>query len=430
MMQRKKTIYKEFKIETMFIIMFCILGLLYTVSIPPFRMTDEYRHFVRAYEISQGQIISAEKSTESLQQLAGQATWKIWRDDPDITVREEWVKDSSIPSSYSPFSYFVSSILLFFAGLCTDKVLVLIYVARLGQLATVALLLYPVIKNISSAGNLFILIGLMPMCMQEFAVLSGDSMAIALTMDVIAFVLWQREAGEGSMGWNEILAMIVMAFFLGQCKYIYVFVCLLYFFIPKKRFGGIWRKGIVAVAVGVCAGVPMLGWLLKVGSIGGAPRSVAGGSTFTLPEIVVRSLLANAKLYVASSAADGFGDLDIHPGIYWTVIILLLLFYVGILEDKKELKLSVGLRLGMLGTAVISVFMLFYTFIGGTNPETGVTNGLQGRYFIPMYLPVLLGISIPSRKIKFPEIPQKYFVIVMAIIDAGIAGLIMKCCIA
>ena len=47
-----------------------------------------------------------------------------------------------------------------------------------------------------------------------------------------------------------------------------------------------------------------------------------------------------------------------------------------------------------------------------------------------MYLPVLLGISIHFRKIKFPEIPQKYFVIVMAIIDAGIAGLIMKCCIA
>lgn len=420
----------KWKIENIFIVTFCLLGLLYTIAIPPFRMTDEYRHFVRAYEVSQGDIISKQMTPEGIDpEIAGNTTIQMWKEQSGATLGDKWVEDASIPSSYSPFTYFTATLMLFIVRLFTDNLLVLVYAARIGQFIAVALLLYPAIKYIPAGKNLFLFFSMLPMCMQEFSVLSGDALVIALTIDVVAFVFYQRENANAGMTKREITAMILMAFFLGQCKYIYVFICLLYFFIPRERFGGMKRKLICATAVGSITGVTMLGWLLQTGSIG---TDADGGSvaiSYSFAEILVRTFLANYRLYIASAIADSFGDLDIHPNIFWTYLLILVLIYVGLLENKQRLKLTLQLRISMVGVAVLSVLALFWAFSAWTSPETGVINGLQGRYFIPIYFVGILGISLSNRRIKFPEIPHKWFVSGMALVNVCVVSSIFRCCL-
>lgn len=421
---------RDWKIENIFIVVFCVIGILYMIALPPFRMTDEYRHFIRAYEVAQGNIISEQMSPEEIAvEMAGETTWKMWIEKHSLALGDNWVYDSSIPSSYSPFTYFTATIVLFFTKFFTDNLLVLVYAARLGQFIAVALLLYPAIKYAPSGKNLFVFFSLLPMCMQEFTALSGDALVIVLTIDVVVFVLYQRNRMNGKLSAREIVAMFLMVFFLGQCKCIYVFVCLLYFFIPKERFGGVYKKAIYAVLVGAITSATILAWYTRTGSIN-VTKTVANNVVpFSFPEILARTFAKHYKLYIASAMADSFGDLDIHPNMIWTYLLLLILLYVGLLEDKKELNLNYRIRITMIISAVSSVLALFWVFSSWTSPETGITNGLQGRYFIPIYLVGILGVSFSFHKIRFPKISHKLFLLGMMIINLGVVSSIFSCCV-
>lgn len=50
--------YSKWRTENIFLCLFVGLGLFCMVALPPFRVSDEYRHFVRAFEVSEGGLIS------------------------------------------------------------------------------------------------------------------------------------------------------------------------------------------------------------------------------------------------------------------------------------------------------------------------------------------------------------------------------------
>lgn len=363
-----------------------------------------------------------------------------WASLKNKAIRYDGSETTVDASGYSPFTYVVSCIFIFIARQFTGNILILAYCARLGQFFSCAFLLYLAVKHIPTAKNLLMLIALLPMTIQEMATLSGDAMAITLTLDVVAFVMYQRDRSEGVMTPLEIASLFFMSFFLGQCKYIYVFVCFLFIFIPRERFGSLKKKIICAVCVVTVTGVTML-WMLSqinavdlsqifyvVGAKSGGSEAAGSFNGYSIWQAMLRTFQFRHRLYIATSIAFGFGDLDIYPHIGFTYILILLLLYVGILEEKREQKLTALFRISAIGVSMMSVIALFYTFRGWTSAETGITNGLMGRYFIPMFLPVMLGISFDFKQVRFPVIKREIFLPFVAVVDLCVLISVFRGC--
>ncbi len=427
------------KTENVFLVLLIVMGLLYMIALPPFRMIDEYRHFMRAYEVADGHFLSASCGPKGLDQMfLKTATIEKWFEARHYNISAEMEYMSDFITGYSPFTYVFAVFPLMLAKLFTANALILIYCARMGQFLGCVFLLYLAVKYIPVGKNLVMIISLLPMTLQEMTSLSGDALAITLSIDVVAFVLYQMANPGKKMTFREIFAMYSMAFLLGQCKYIYVFFCLLFFFIPRENFGGIKKKVLHAVGAGGITAVCMLLWLFATGiiefpgtikaeEVAGSVQSVNNTNLFIT---MLKTFRANYRLYIASSVAECFGSFDICVNKIWSDLLILLLLYAGLLERKSDLTLSWKFRLAALSTSVLSVVALFYVFrsSGWLVRETGILSGLQGRYFIPVFLPVFLAASLNSKKVRFPIINKWLFLSMVGGIDLCVGISVLSIC--
>ncbi len=427
--------------ENIFLCIFLLLGVYCMIAIPPFRISDEYRHFVRAYEVAEGGFISDGYVTKNIDLgISGkQAVWEGWRKLESRRISDNVPQTVVEITSYSPFTYVVSSLGIFLVKWFTNDILVIMYFARMSQFLLCAFLLYMAVKYIPVGQNLVMLIALLPISIQEMVSLSGDAMAIAIAIDVVAFVLYQRSKTEGVMKPVEIVSIFLMAFFLGQNKHVYVFLSFLFILIPSYRFGGMKKKCIWGGCAAGLTMVTMLFMLTRLGvhlslsnDVGQVQEAIGQQLEFkgySIWQVIFRTFRYRYRLYLATSTGFGFGDLDIHPDIYYSYILLLLLFYVGILEEKKGRLLSVAFRISALAVSALSVIALFYVFKEWVIAETGISNGMQGRYFTPLFLPTMLAVSIPNKRIRFPIIKREFFFPLILSLDLCVLTSVLGMCL-
>lgn len=427
----------EMPIEKVYIVVLAVLGFLYMIFMPPFRVSDEYRHFNRAYEVTMGQIISLEEVPGGSKELAdGEATYlRVW-DNRQINMQENRAKEVwAVASSYSPVSYLPASVGIAIARLFTENMLILVYIARICSFACTLWILYKTVKYMPFGKNLIIAITLLPITIQEFATLSSDSMVIALTLAVISFTFYERKQAQeqpaSCMTWTEIAAMFLMAVMLGQCKYIYVFLTAIYLLIPKERFGGLKQKFIYAITLIFTTCVTMAMWLLATGVVkfGGSVATVGNeGESISFVTIIIRTFLYNMKLYVASATADSLGDLNIHPPKLLVVVFFLILVYIVIAERKNTNELKWPVRLLFLGIVLLEVAALLYTFKGYVNTEQRMIIGIQGRYFTPMLAPLSMGLTLTNSKFQCPKIQEKYLTAIMGVMNLVVVYTVFVAC--
>ena len=107
----------EMPIEKVYIVVLAVLGFLYMIFMPPFRVSDEYRHFNRAYEVTMGQIVSQNESPRGSEVLAeGETKYSTVWNNRDINMQENRSKmENTVASGYSPVSYLPASIGIFVA---------------------------------------------------------------------------------------------------------------------------------------------------------------------------------------------------------------------------------------------------------------------------------------------------------------------------
>ena len=121
----------------------------------------------------------------------------------------------------------------------------------------------------------------------------------------------------------------------------------------------------------------------------------------------------NYRDHVVTSMIGTFGWLDTALPVGFPYVVLTVLVFITMTFDRKpETKISTGTRVCLLGTGVLMIIFITMSMINHTILITlyGVEDfsikvdyqkaiyqiaaigGLQGRYYLPMLLPVLLGI--------------------------------------
>lgn len=284
--------------------------------------------------------------------------------------------------------------------------------AKLGNLLFYIFVVFFAIRLAGKHKNIVALIALLPNNVFLASALTYDAVLTSFLLLGMVLVINEILEPERKLTWQNTL-MILISFAIGcQSKPIYIVMVLLMLFYGKDKFPGRLQEWIFKAAVLVVAGLmiyniffptPAAGsdyHLVSNFSYAGDKRnlgtSVTGqiayifGNPGTYTILLLRSMFGMLADYLlGGSNFFQYGYLGTAPTIM-TYVVLLLALWLMLAATKGEKRKGIGWKhivlilIMILGTSAIVWTSMYasYTTVGADE-----IRGVQGRYFIPMFLP-------------------------------------------
>lgn len=409
--------------ECVFAIVCLMLGSLLIFGIGTNQVSyDEYVHAKSAYKLSFGTTI---EFTESALQMAGNLLPHF--NNPEERRLVEAYLDKNNDFSWADIgsqSRFVRSetrvyypmALGFFIGRKLHLGFAeTVALAKLGNLLFYILIVFFAIRMAGKYKNMVTLIALLPNNVFLAAALTYDAVLTSFLLLGMVLVLNEILEPDRKLTWQNTL-MILISFAIGcQSKPIYIVMVLLMLFYGKNKFQNRPQEIVLKAAVLVMAGLMLYNIFFPTPAAGSDYHLVSNFSyagdkrnlgtsvtgqiayifenpgTYTL--LLLRSMIEMLAGYLFGGANFfQYGYLGTAPTIA-TYMVLVLALWLMLTSAKGEKRNGIGWKnivlilIMILGTSAIVWTSMYasYTTVGADE-----IRGVQGRYFIPMFLPFAL----------------------------------------
>lgn len=392
------------KPETIFCTLATVAGLLMLFLLPLFRAPDEMAHFARAYQVSQGQIVSQNDHGRTggvIPQIEG------YNFHNKLTPETYLFFDFSSSAVYSPISYIPQAIGIAIGKLIYPSVAVMVYAGRIVNLIAYIAMLYAAIKIAKRGKWVYAVVGLIPMAIQQAGSLSADVMTLGPVFLFIATVqnlftqttlLTKKQAGM----------LIALSAVLGLTKQTNVLLLLALLFIPKRLFASTWHKYrllLLTLGIGV---VLALGWYMitrmlhynfsyalnngvsQAGQIDFILHHPLSAFTAFFTTFFGGQSLSSPADFIMISMIGYFSWFDYKLPLFLIIVSYLLLLVTLLRRDDekaKDSKTLVWSHAAIFAASIAAVALALY--ISWTPVGQGYIIGLQGRYFL-IYIPLLI----------------------------------------
>ncbi len=405
---------KNNSIEKCFLFIYFVLGIIYMIILPFLRVHDEGAHFIRAYEISQGYLL-----TESTEYGVGRelpkeiaeieygnikVSMKNIMDDFKMELSDKVFIPFPTSAIVAPTNYIPQAIGIKIANLFTKKLVLIAYVGRLLNFLTTMLIFWIAIKYIPYGKKVILLLALLPRNLHEAISLAPDGIITAVFCAFVAFVYYLRYEYSGKMKWKHYLCLYLFVVFISLCKFVYVPLLILLFLIPINRFNKtkyffMVVSGIVLMCI-LCFGWAYICNLygLNFGNSVDAEKQVQYilHNPFKFIEILFRTITIRWNWYIQTMLGNWLGWLNI--GMNEKIISIsgwILIYNTGKMIFKFERR---KIQLSIILAVFISIVLIFTSlYITCTEVENTIVRGVQGRYFMPLLAPLLFSI-VPKGK--------------------------------
>jgi uncharacterized membrane protein len=416
---------------------FCALiafGAFFVFVVPPIQPPDEDSHFTRAVMISEGSFLAARQGSG-------------WGQNVPVSLRDyvvahsalqghserkysydRWYADSYMASAREPrvqhfYSALPASPLLYLpqvAGILAGKVIyrvipymsfswpAALYFARLGNLVAFGACLAFAIAIAPALHSVLAFVALMPMSLSLAASASYDVTAIGACVVFIAMLL--AAAGPERPTGRQWIVLVVSAFFVGHAKAVYAPLVLCAVVLKEDRsWPEFLRLG--SALVGASA-LGLVATLLIARGVDDPSQAAAFAAQtryllehlLWIPTLIADTFAARGQFYVTSAAAE-FGSLDTNlplPAVATVWALFVLAIVTDALTPQNRL-LGWAARLCILVACAASVTLLMLViYVRWTSVQPGlgigapVADGVQGRYFIPLLVPLAVAVSFGS----------------------------------
>jgi uncharacterized membrane protein len=254
----------------------------------------------------------------------------------------------------------------------------------------------------------FLLVALLPMNLYLAASLSADASQNSISLLLFALVLWALWQKQ-ILSWATMLIITLLCVFLAFAKQTYFPLTGLVLLIPAGRFGGLRNKQLFCVTVIGLSFMACLLWSYIIKGLytplheANAPEqlSLLMADPWDFVKILIDSIQEHSRGYVATFVGIlGFLDTPLPNWIYYSypfVLIGTALFDRGCGEpmDKKQRLWVIAVCIGVFLLVQLSMYLTW------TKPGAEIIEGVQGRYFLPITVPMLLALFY-NRKCKSP----------------------------
>lgn len=425
------------------IFLFCSLffGVALILLTPPFQVPDEYNHFYRLYQISEGIFIPIKKDNRVGGYVPGALTgladttrripfnpeakmdldklrlaWRI-----TSSGEERVFVDFNNTALMSFIPYLHQSIAVWAIRKLSNRVILYAHAARLANLLLWAALIYGAIRLAPGIEWLIVAVALMPTGFHLAASMSYDAFTIS---SCIYFVALMHGISVSKMNRLQIGSMIVVgvfAFMLAMAKFAYLPLVALFVFLPERYFGSRMKKYAAMLAVSFPALVAWSAWTVAASELYvsyddydlayRARSALIPGvdpgrqilfmlSDPVLAAKILLSAFANKLVYETMIARTGWLD-TVYPEWFlnvWLCGLLLVCLRPGV----KVVQLPLAVRVGMAIMAVLCImFFAALLYVQWSPVGNRSVHQLQGRYLIPVLLPALISVALPRGNSRF-----------------------------
>jgi uncharacterized membrane protein len=430
----KKMFQNILQSHWMFVIIALVFGIIFIKIIPPFWGTDEPSHFDRVYQIAHGEILpNSSKSDyggnvpENLYALGNYAIGDLVDNNNSGVIQRHEVDNQAIykqfesqsfskrqhqsqaTATYSPIAYVGPIFGVLTASILHVNIGDTIFLARLFSLVVYILLVYFALyflKDLRIRWLLFA-VSLFPISIFQASVVTADSMLFGLSLLFIA--LWIRilKTKPQLIDKKFIYLLITIGILLPLIKVNYIFLSFAILLIPKRTWDNI--KGgktisYAGIVVAISAGYI---WSVMARVTSQAPKSlrpdqiqvnVSEQMSRLLHQpthfiyLVIRTLVQSSDSFVQQATVLIGWNYVAIPFIF-IIMICSQIIFSGLyargefIEHRKKLSL---LTISLIAGAA-SIFAALY--VSFTPSNSMIVQGIQGRYFIPFIIPVVLLIA-------------------------------------
>lgn len=432
---------EKFSIEKKYLYIALIFGILFVFIVPPFQSPDEDSHFKKAYQVSKGKLYPEVKKnvignyfpTEMLNYIKTKTKYIGNRDkkykysemvlDQYTKLNYEERKFTSYSTvSVTPIAYLVPATGIIFSKICAKifdlesvNTAYMLYFARFFSIIFMSFIMYLSIKITPVFKRTFAVFGLIPMVIFLGSVISYDSLLISLTTLALSIILKiTYDDKSKKVPNNYIITLILIGVVLLNVKGLYFLLYILLFLIPVKKVGNIKKMTRIALiiilsilAITLVIKIPFL-LLPKIKTdVNYASKQLnfVIHNPIKYSGILIDNII-NQRFFQLSSIVGVFGLIDTYNPfviICFTYIWLIMVSISDGVCDKIKIngKFKILLIIYIL-FIIISVYSAMYInwtpAINGHKIGEADISGVQGRYFLPILLPILLLFS--NKKIK------------------------------
>lgn len=428
--------YKKVNPEKIFLYLIIPIGLLYVFIIPLGRAPDENTHFYRSYEISIGNVIAKKNEMkqggdylpDNINEVFSASTkYKDEKKNINIKFSNE-KKFVSFPntSMYSFITYFPQVLGVTIGRLLNLPILWVAFLGRLSNYLVWLLFMYFSIKIIPFKKLSLLIIMFLPMMLQESISLSADALTNGTTFLFISYILYFKYEENAIVKKKHMIIISLVAVLMSICKIVYLPICLLIFLIPKRKFK---NKKIKFVWIGLLALlVCIVSFFFFSLTIGYVLRTELNINTvsqlhyifsnpFRYLLVIFRTIYKDFHLFVVSFVGEALCWYDVTISPVFTKLMWLIIIIVIIL-DNIHLKVNCFF---LYVFVTLSVIVLIFTseYLSWTPVGSLFIEGVQGRYFIPLFIPCLMMFNLGDLKYDLTKI-YKYLFMIMIFINISV----------
>lgn len=407
--------------ENVFLILAFIFGITFLIITPPGQVADEYRHFTRAYGVSQGNFFGESsliprRLNDYLATTAGMPFHPEKKIRPSDLLAfwgqplnpAEQASHKMSTSVYFPIAYFFSGLGIAI-GRLTGSPIIIFYIGRLFNLIVWTLLGYLTLRTTPVYKWTFILLMLSPMSLFQAASYSFDSFTNGLSFILIALCLNLALKDDQSLHWKNIVPLAFLAVLLPMTKPAYAFLVVLVLLIPARKFNS--RKNYILTVAGlilVAVALFVVSSLLNRASfyINAPSPEIDPNAQITYifkhPLTYLWTILNTVYTYfsfMVKSYIGMLGWLDTYLPrlVYWTYVPVIIL--AALFDKQAEYQVTLKHKIILAITAILT-FIVIATgeYITWTPVGAPVIDSMQGRYFIQVV--PLLALLFYNQKIK------------------------------
>ena len=414
-------VIKKAAIEKLYVVSAGFIGIIFMLIVPPYASADEDRHLLECQDFSSA-IFGYEMEGEKEHWLREcDANTELSR---DLSVKNyQYVAENFFAGCDSKemelkyiddITYDEDNVVYYYPGIIGITIgrlfnmgtIATYMLARVFMLVTYLVITYFAIKKIPVFKAGYAILMLLPSTMQRAATVSYDGLMLAYIFIFVAYVFYYIYNVKTIKVVDAVvmaLSGVLLAVGKGGA---YIPFLLMLFMIPKENFGKKVKYGfIVAGAILLCL-VAFVGFNYELfadiaGSTGGETNDLLWTEEegYTLREIITspkRSLKVFINTFIMLGGAkysemigNGFGWLQVYVSDIWVVAFSILIVMTLFNESgenftfSKKQKLMFGvIAVASMGFVILSMW-LFWTPLNSSYIE-----GLQGRYFIPILIPL------------------------------------------
>jgi len=431
------------KIEKMFLNFSILISLLYLVFMIPSQVPDEQAHMLKAYEVSKGIFITKINEDGSAPVSIPKELVKynhnimnkysVLNEQFGIkTNYNEEVQEISGAQGYVSILYFAPALGLFLARIIGANLITGIYLGKLFNLILFITLGYFSIKKIPFGKIVLAVYLLMPMMLQQAVSFSADCFINAIAMYFIAYVM-NLLYRETRITKKELIFYCILSVILSMAKMVYMpLVGIGMILIFRKNISK--KDKIIFITISIVLSIAFsLGSYVLSNKYSVAPSSMkeyaeqmnVNGTEqmkqmiknpVSSVKLLVKDFYYNVTNYIRLAVGSELGWLEIKPSQTLISLYILILLASAIIEKNnyeiKKLE-KVWILLICIGVTVLIQLAMYWTF---TPLGANFIGGVQGRYFIPIIILVLLCISKKDNYIKIKN-PELKMLIIASVIN-------------